>query len=79
MVVHGVLEAARLHGLQVESLSGEDVTRRFPGFRVPQGSVGVFEPAAGYLKVERCVLAHLAAAKKYGAESRFGVTARSWR
>jgi sarcosine oxidase len=77
-VVHGVLEAARQHGLAVESLSGDEVSRRFPGFDAPAGSVGVFEPAAGYLKVERCVLAHLAAAKQYGAELRFGLTARSW-
>jgi monomeric sarcosine oxidase len=77
-VVPGVLEAARLHGLLVESLTGGEVLRRFPGFRVPEGSVGVFEPAAGYLKVERCVLTHLAAAKQHGAEFRFGVTARAW-
>src|SRR5262245_48879950 len=78
-VVHGVLEAARLHGLNVDSLSASEVPQRFPGFRVPDGSVGVFEPAAGYLKVERCVLSHLAAAKSSGAEFRFGQVARSWR
>jgi len=72
VVVRGVLEAAQLHGLAVDSLSAHEVHRRFPGFRVPAGSVGVFEPAAGYLKVERCVLAHLAAAKQHGAEFRFG-------
>src|SRR6478609_10660963 len=32
-VVRGVLEAARLHGLKVESLRGEEVPKRFPGFR----------------------------------------------
>jgi sarcosine oxidase len=74
-VVRGVLDAARLHGLAVDSLSADEVHRRFPGFRVPAGSVGVFEPAAGYLKVERCVLAHLAAAKQHGAEFRFGSAA----
>ena len=77
-VVHGVKEAARLHGLNVESLSGAEVGQRFPGLRAPEGAVGVFEPAAGYLKVERCVLTHLAAAKTHGAEFHFGVTARSW-
>ena len=41
-------------------------------FACPTDSVGVFEPAAGYLQVERCVLAHLAAAKQHGAEFRFG-------
>lgn len=77
-VVRGVLEAARLHGLKVESLSGEEVPRRFPGFRAAEGAVGVFEPAAGYLRVERSVLTHLAAAKSCGAEFRFGVTAQGF-
>src|SRR5437868_1015816 len=40
LVVSGVLQAARLHGLAVESLSATEVQRRFPGFRVPNGSVG---------------------------------------
>src|SRR6185295_8762413 len=47
-VVAGVLQAAQLHGLSVESLAADEVPKRFPGFRVPDGSVGVFEPAAGY-------------------------------
>lgn len=71
-VVRGVLQSARLHGLAVDSLTAAEVESRFPGFRLPEGSVGVFEPAAGYLRVERCVLAHLAAAKQCGAEFRFG-------
>ncbi len=78
-VVGGVLEAARLHGLKVESLSREETPRRFPGFQAADDAVGVFEPAAGYLRVERCVLAHLAAAKARGAEFRFGVTANEWK
>jgi sarcosine oxidase len=77
-VVGGVLQAARLHGLNVESLASDQVTKRFSGFRVPDGSVGVFEPAAGYLRVERCVLCHLSAAKDRGAAFRFGATARNW-
>jgi monomeric sarcosine oxidase len=77
-VVSGVLQAARLHGLNVESLSASELTRRFPCFRVPDGAVGVFEPAAGYLRVERCVLAHLAAARLYGAELKFGTMALDW-
>ena len=71
-VVRGVLQSAKLHGLAVDSLTAEETERRFPGFRVPPDCVGVFERAAGYLRVERCVLAHLAAAKAKGAEFRFG-------
>src|SRR5688572_18903628 len=72
-VVGGVLEAARQHNLAVERLEAEQVERRFSGFRVPEDSIGVFEPAAGYLRVERCVLAHLAAAKSVGGELLSGV------
>jgi len=78
LVVRGVLEAAKLHSLTVDSLTGPEITRRFPGFRAPAGDVGVFEPAAGYLRVERCVLAHLEAARQHGAEFCFGATARVW-
>jgi monomeric sarcosine oxidase len=77
-VIGGVLGAARKHGLTVDELSAAESEKRFPGFRVPSSMVGVFEPAAGYLMVERCVLAHLAAAKQHGAELRTGVTVHSW-
>jgi sarcosine oxidase len=78
-VVRGVLQSSKQHGLAIDELAAEEVTRRFPGFEVPAGSVGVFEPAAGYLKVERCVLAHLDAAATHGAELRYGSAASSWR
>jgi monomeric sarcosine oxidase len=78
-VIRGVLEAARQHHLAVEPLPADEVPRRFPGLRAPESSVGVFEPAAGYLKVERCVLTHIAEAKAHGAEFQFGVTAREFR
>jgi monomeric sarcosine oxidase len=78
-VVSGVLEAARRHDLNIDSLSAADVKRRFPGFQAPADCVGVLEPAAGYLRVEACVLAHLAAAERHGAKLEFGVTAHAWR
>lgn len=77
-VVRGVISAAQEHGLSVEQLSAEEVHHRYPGFRVPPGMVGVLEQAAGYLRVERCVLAHLAAAQQRGAELRSGVTVLDW-
>jgi sarcosine oxidase len=78
-VVSGVLAAARLHGLRVESLAAAEIARAFPGFRVPEGYVGAYEPAAGYLKVERCVLGHLAGARLHGAEFCFASAASAWR
>jgi sarcosine oxidase len=77
-VVGGVFSAAKQHGLAVDELTAAQSRARFPGFRVPDCMAGVFEPAAGYLRVERCVLAHLAAAKQQGAELRTGVTVQAW-
>jgi sarcosine oxidase len=67
LVVRGVREAAAQHGLTVEEFTAREIHERWPGFRVPDGYVGVFEGAAGYLRVERCVLAHLAAAREQRA------------
>lgn len=77
-VVRGVLEAARQHRLAVESLTASEVERRFSGIRVPPGQVGALEPKAGYLKVERCVLTHLAAARAAGAEAIHGAQIHGW-
>jgi sarcosine oxidase len=68
VVVPGVLRAARDHGLDVTPMSGDEIEHRWPALRVGNGLVGVYEPAAGYLLVEDCVEAHLAAAKAAGAK-----------
>ena len=77
-VVHGVLESARLHQLEVEKLDAAQIGRRWRAFQLPEGMVGAYEPAAGYLRVEACVLAHLAAAQRQGAEFQTGVAVTSW-
>jgi monomeric sarcosine oxidase len=68
VVVPGVLRAAEQHGLDVEKLTAHEVERRWPGLRVPGELEGVFDPRAGYLLVEACVAAHLAAAQAAGGE-----------
>lgn len=77
-VVPGVLRSARQHGLEVESLTATEVTRRFPGFQVDPAWVGVFERLAGYLLVEQCVLAFLEQAQRAGAELLTGCEVRGW-
>ncbi len=78
VVVRGVLGSAQQHGLKVERFSAGEAHERWPGFRVPAGHVGVLEAAAGYLPVEKCVLAHLAAARQSGAELRCETAVRQW-
>ena len=77
-VVPGVLQAAEEHELAVEPMSAAEIEKRWPGLRVGDGLVGVFEPAAGYLLVEECVQAHLDAARADGAEVLFDTEIESW-
>ncbi len=78
-VISGVLQSAETHRLAVEKLAADEVIRRFPGFKVPEQSVGVFESAAGYLRVEDCVRTHLEQAEAAGAELRFDAPVSHWR
>jgi len=78
VVVPGVLASAELHGLAVDRLTAAQCARRFPGFRVPEEMVGVFERKAGFLHVEACVRTHLDEAVRHGAELRTEEAVRSW-
>lgn len=83
IVVPGVLTAARQHGLAVEELAAAEIVSRWPAFRLPEEAAmqklaGVFEPRAGYLKVEECVAACLAEAKRHGAELLPNVEVHDW-
>src|SRR4051794_8969861 len=56
------------HGLPHELLTGAEVNRRFPGYRLPDGHRAVLQPQGGYLLSERCIVAHVSAAQALGAE-----------
>lgn len=74
----GALRSAKEHGLAHTILEPAQVHARYPGFRVPHGSMALHEPRAGLLFPEKCVEAHLARAQLAGATIRTGVTVTSW-
>jgi sarcosine oxidase len=74
----GALRSATEHGLAHTILEPSQVHARFPGFRVPEGSMALHEPRAGLLFPEKCVEAHLALAMRAGATIRSGVTVTDW-
>ena len=78
-VAPGVLQADALHDLGVETVTHAEAGKRFPAFGFPEDYLAVFEPQAGYLLVERAVVAHIDAAVQAGAEHRSGVDIRGWR
>lgn len=77
-VLNGVRASARQHRLDIDELSHAAAVERYPGFRIPENCQAIFETRAGYLMVERCVVAHAEQATRWGAELRSGETVRRW-
>jgi sarcosine oxidase len=78
-VTSGALRSAREHGLPHELLTAGEVRRRWPAFAPGPDLAAVWEPQAGLLVPERCVLAQISAAARAGADLRHGEPVRSWR
>ena len=74
----GARRAADEHGLAYEILSGAELQHRFPGFRLPADTMALFQPQAGFLLAERCVIAHVEAARAEGAEIRTREPVSGW-
>lgn len=66
-VISGVKRIVVEHGLDIQSLSHDEVQRRFPGFRPFDNMEALYEVEAGYLAAEDCVRAHLERAVSHGA------------
>ncbi|HLY24049.1 MAG TPA: N-methyl-L-tryptophan oxidase [bacterium] len=77
-VVDGALASARTHGVAYELLSPADVRRRFPVFAPRDDMVALFEPDAGVLFPDPCILAHLSGAARAGAYLRYDQPVLRW-
>jgi sarcosine oxidase len=64
----GALRSSELHGLSHEVMNGNELHRRFPGYRLPLETLCLYQPDGGFLLPERCNLAHVARAQAAGAE-----------
>jgi sarcosine oxidase len=64
--------SAEATGLPYEMLTRDEIQRRLPSLRVPQGMVGFLDPGAGVLYPERIVADQLAAASALGARLSYG-------
>lgn len=67
-LIRGIEASAQQHALNIEKLTPNHARQRFPTLRFPDDNVAIFEPTAGMLYVEDCVLAHLRAAQTLGAD-----------
>lgn len=61
-------EDARAFGVSVDMLDASEISKRWPGWSLPEHFVGMYEPDAGYLFSEKCIAAYRQAALAAGAE-----------
>jgi sarcosine oxidase len=66
-VVEGSLAASRLHGLPHELLTGAEISRRFPAFRLPPDWTGLFQPQGGFLRPELAIRQFVRLSEHHGA------------
>jgi len=66
--VDGSLLSCDVHHLPHETLTAAELHRRFPGYRLPDGMVAVYQPDGGFVLSERAIVAHVMAAQDLGAE-----------
>ncbi|MDD9949398.1 MAG: N-methyl-L-tryptophan oxidase [candidate division Zixibacteria bacterium] len=78
-VFQGSKTSCEEHGLPHEILTGAEVNRRFPGYRLPEDIMAVFQTDGGYLLPERCIVAHVEAAQEAGAEIRACEPVVNWK
>ena len=77
-VIRGVRESAVQHKLDIENLSLAEANARFSGFVIPEDCEAIFERRAGYLLVERAVVAYARQAQRRGAQVVVDQTVRRW-
>jgi sarcosine oxidase len=78
MVVSGTLRSVQEHSLAHEVLAADEVSRRFPAFRLKRDLMAVLDPRAGYLDPEACTRAHIGGAVAAGAETHYNEPVLDW-
>ena len=77
-VFSGSLRSCQENDLAHEVLDSVELQRRFPGYRLPAGTMALFQPQGGLLIPELCVQAHADLAVKRGAALHTGERVLGW-
>lgn len=67
-IVEGSRRSCELHDLPHDILSSSELSARFPGYRLPDDTLAVFQPQGGFLLPELCISYHVIAAQSAGAD-----------
>ena len=77
-VFEGSRQSCAAYDLPHEVLTSTELSRRFPGYRLPAETMAVLQPEGGYLTPERCIVAHVTLAQARGADVRAREPVLAW-
>ena len=64
----GAVLAAEMHDIEHEVMTAAEVNSRFPGYRLPDGHMALYQPDSGYVMSEAGIVAHVNEALRRGAQ-----------
>ena len=77
-LIRGSRASCREHDLSHELLTATETVARFPALQLPPHFVANFQAEGGFLRSERCIVAHVTRAQALGAEIRAREAVLSW-
>ncbi|HEX9206623.1 MAG TPA: N-methyl-L-tryptophan oxidase [Steroidobacteraceae bacterium] len=77
-IIRGALHACELHDIPHVLCTGAELALRFPGYRLPDDHLALFQPDGGFLASERCIEAQARLARAAGAEIRTRERVLGW-
>ncbi len=72
------IACAKQYNIPIEILSNEVLTARFNNFFIPPNNIGILQPEAGFLYVDKCLKFFVESAKNNGATVLFNEPVISW-
>ncbi len=79
ILIKGVKHSSEKYNVPIESVSKQELVKRFPQFDVPNDYEVLFEPDAGFVTPERAVSLYVDQAIKAGATIHTNEQTRSWK
>src|SRR5215207_11198 len=67
-VFRGSYDSCQLHDIPHEVLTSAELSKRFPGYRLPLDHLALFQPDGGFVLSEQAIVANVLAAQAAGAE-----------